>query len=110
MCPKITTTPNLRATHIANDTAICHYAKGATKHKPNLNTMKKQQEKQLNLWLKTHNVNPKTPKFKWVFDGTGCITKVCPGDEGGKYYIQIKPFPVTHNLGAGAGNTVTIEF
>ena len=72
--------------------------------------MKKQQEKQLNQWLKAHNVNPRTPKFKWVFDQAGCITKVCSGDEGGRYYVRIKPFPVTHNLGAGAGNTVTIEF
>jgi hypothetical protein len=61
---------------------------------------------QLETWLELHNAKSVGNK---VFDGQGIIIQISKGmwDD---YSILINPVSVTHNLGAGIGFTVRIEF
>lgn len=63
-------------------------------------------QKQLEQWMIEHNIDGIGRK---VFDNKGRVFEINLGLED-RYFIKIAPHTLTHNLGAGAGNTITIEF
>ena len=62
--------------------------------------------KMLEQWLEAHNVKGVKDR---VFDGQGVIVQISRGMFD-IFSIKITPLGMNHNLGAGYGNTVVIEF
>lgn len=60
----------------------------------------------LEKWLKDHKAKRYGDK---VFDDRAMITDI-KINFFGAYYIEISPIKVTHNIGAGAGMGIKIDF